>query len=119
MVSRAKSIDLLHDFFSDRSRTKLLEVECNFSDDYLIGHAKRVGLAGEETQEETLQQLLPTVRYDVINEIDAIKDAQFPDHFRITEGISAEQNALALEAFLSVDHDVALGVAQTPYLFVD
>lgn len=113
------SLDLLHDFFSDRSRTKLLEIECNFSDDYLIGHAKRVGLAGEETQEETLLQLLPTVRYDVIYESDAIRDAQFPDHFRITEGISPEQNALALETFLSVDHDVALGVAQTPYLFVD
>ncbi len=42
------NLDLLHDFCADRSVTRLLEVDCNFSDEYLIGHSMRVGLAGEK-----------------------------------------------------------------------
>ncbi len=43
------NIDLLHDFYADRSRTRLLDIDCSFSDDYLRGHARRIGLAGEAT----------------------------------------------------------------------
>ncbi|MDG2340504.1 MAG: DUF5928 domain-containing protein, partial [Paracoccaceae bacterium] len=49
------NIELLHDFFSDRSKTALLEVECDFDDDFLLGHALRIGLAGEMTPEDTLR----------------------------------------------------------------
>ena len=59
------SIDLMQDFFADRSTTRLLEMECVFTDEYLAGHARRVGLAGEQTGPETLAGLLPTIRYDV------------------------------------------------------
>ncbi len=113
------NIDLMQDFYSDRSRTKLLELECEFPDDYLIGHAKRVGLAGEETTPETLKQLLPTIRYDVVYESDRIRDAHFPLHYRLRQSASARENAGPLAAFLSVGEDTALGVAGTPYLFAD
>jgi hypothetical protein len=113
------SIDLMQDFFSDRNTTRLLEVECVFSDDYLIGHARRVGLAGEETTPEALKQILPTIRYDVIHESDRIRDAHFPNHLRISELASVEQNAGPLAQFLSVAPDVARNVAATPHLFVD
>ncbi len=43
------NVDLMQDFYSDRSKTRMLEIECDFTDDYLIGHARRVGLAGEAT----------------------------------------------------------------------
>ena len=56
------NIDLMRDFYSDRSTTRLLEIQCDFSDEYLIGHAKRVGLAGERTSKETIDVLLPTIR---------------------------------------------------------
>ena len=51
------NIDLLHDFYSDRSITQLLEIECEFSDEYLLGHAKRIGLAGERTPTDTVNRL--------------------------------------------------------------
>ena len=113
------SIDLMQDFFSDRSTTKLLEIECGFTDAYLEGHAKRVGLAGEQTSEETMKQLLPTIRHDVIFESDRIRDSNFPNHLRLRENRAAVDNAPVLERFLDVNPETAMQLAETPYLFVD
>jgi len=113
------NMDLLQDFYADRSRTRLLEIDCAFSDDYLIGHAKRVGLAGEHTTPETLNTLLPTIRYDVIFESDRIRDANFANHFRIREGASAEENARALADFLDIPPDKAREIGATDSLFAD
>ncbi len=113
------SLDLMQDFFSDRSTTRLLEIECEFTDEYLAGHARRVGLAGEETSPETLSQLLPTIRYDMIFESDRVRDQNFPNHLRLRQDLSPEENVPAIGEFLTVPADVARGIANTPYLFVD
>ena len=113
------NLDLMQDFFNDRSTTRLLELECEFTDDYLTGHAKRVGLAGEQTAPETVQQLLPTIRYDVVYESDRIRDAGFENHLRVRELASPDENTPPIAEFLSVGDDVARGIAQTPYLFAD
>ncbi len=113
------NVELMEDFFSDRSKTKLLEIECDFSDEYLIGHAKRVGLAGERTTQATLNRLLPTIRNDMTHESDRIRDANFEPHLRIQENLSPEENADRISAFLDIPHDRALQVAQTEYLFAD
>jgi hypothetical protein len=113
------NIDLMQDFFSDRSTTKLLEIQCGLSDDFLSGHARRVGLAGEETPAHALAQLLPTIRADVIFESDQIKDAEFPNHLRIRESATPAENAPALAEFLQVSDETARTLAETPYLFVD
>lgn len=113
------NLDLMQDFFNDRSTTRLLELECEFSDDYLMGHAKRVGLAGDQTADETMAQLLPTIRYDVVYESDRIRDAGFENHSRLRELASPDENTPVIKDFLSVTEDVARGIAQTPYLFAD
>ncbi|UYV37607.1 beta-1,6-N-acetylglucosaminyltransferase [Rhodobacteraceae bacterium D3-12] len=113
------NLDLLHDFCADRSVTRLLEVDCNFSDDYLIGHAMRVGLAGEKTPKETLDRLLPTIRGDMTFESDQIRDADFENHYRIRELDAPEMNADALQNFLAVGHDKAIEIAATDYLYAD
>ena len=113
------SIELMQDFFSDRSTTRLLEIECNMSDEYLIGHAKRVGLAGDQTPPEALAQLLPTIRQDVIFESDRIMDGNFANHLRIRESALPVDNVAALAQFLKVPNETALSLAETPYLFVD
>ena len=113
------NLDLMQDFMSDRSTTRLLEIECVFSDAYLRGHAMRVGFAGEQTPRETLAQLLPTIRYDVVYESDKIGDANFPNYLRLRELGSVDDNAKALREFLSVPDDVARGIAKTDHLFSD
>ncbi len=113
------NLDLMHDFFSDRSQTRLLQIECNFTDEYLSGHARRVGLAGERTTKATLDRLLPTIRNDVLHEADRIRDAGFSHHYRIRQSDSAEINATKLKDFLSLPEDQALRLAQTHHLFDD
>ncbi|MGC8201717.1 DUF5928 domain-containing protein [Aliiroseovarius sp. PTFE2010] len=114
-----KNMDLMQDFNSDRSRTKLLEVECTFSDDYLLGHAKRIGLAGERTPAETIDRLLPTIRGDVLSESDRIRDAEFEHFFRIRQGDPADMNANALSQFLDIPEKTAFSIAETQHLFSD
>ncbi|AGI66386.1 glycosyl transferase family 14 [Octadecabacter antarcticus 307] len=113
------NLDLMQDFFLARSTTRLLELECDFTDDFLIGHAKRAGLAGELTTDETMQQLLPTIRYDVAYESDRIRDAGFINHLRVRELASPDENVRPIAEFLSVSEDVARGISRTPNLFAD
>ncbi|MCH2164756.1 MAG: beta-1,6-N-acetylglucosaminyltransferase [Marinovum sp.] len=113
------NLDLIQDFYGDRSVTRLLEIECKFSDDYLIGHSKRVGLAGETTPEQTLQRLLPTIRNDVLHESDRIRDAELVNHCRIREFDEPDQNARAIAAFLSISNETAADIARTDNLFAD
>ncbi|MBE1283709.1 MAG: glycosyl transferase [Rhodobacteraceae bacterium] len=113
------NLDLMQDFFSDRSVTRMLQIECKFTDEYLIGHALRVGLAGDRTPQATLERLLPTIRNDIVHESDRIRDAGFPRSYRMHEVDSPEDNAHKLTEFLSIPYDQALRIAQTEYLFAD
>ncbi len=111
--------ELMQDFYTDRAKVRLLEIECEFSDAYLIGHAKRVGLASDRTPRDTLERLLPTIRYDVKFESDRIRDLNLPGYSRIRQGASAEENALPLAEFLDIPVETAREIAATQYLFVD
>lgn len=113
------NLDLMHDFFSDRSLTRLLQIDCDFSDDYLSGHARRVGLAGQQATQSTLDRLLPTIRNDITYEADCIRDAGFNHRVHIRQSDSAEINASKLMEFFSVSPDKALQLAQTPHLYED
>ena len=113
------NLDLLEDFCRDRAMTRLLEIECNFTDDYLIGHAMRVGLAGERTPRDTLERLLPTIRNDMVHKSDRIRDAEFGNYYRIRECDGPDTNAVALSKFLATSHDQAIDIARADHLFAD
>ena len=113
------STELMQDFYKDRGRVKLLEIDCAFSDDYLIGHARRVGLAGDRTPPAMIDLLLPTIRYDVRFESDRIRDLNLPGYGRIRQGASVEENTLPLAGFLDIPLEQAREIAATEYLFVD
>lgn len=112
-------LDLCKDFASDRSETKILEVDCAMSDDYLVGHAMRVGLAADNTPSETLQTLLPTIRNDILAESDALRDAAFPEFYRIREKDSVDENAIALASFLSISSEKAAELVRDDTIFAD
>lgn len=112
-------IDLMRDFCTDRATTRLLEIECAFSDSYLVGHAKRTGLAGEHTTQETLDRLLPTIRYDLRHESDRIHGAGFAHLHQIRQDASAAENAVPLAAFLSIAEDAAQAIIAADHLFAD
>ena len=111
--------DLMQDFYNDKAKVRLLEIQCEFSDDYLIGHAKRVGLAGDRSPLEVIQRLLPTIRYDVRFESDRIRDAGFSGFSRIRQSATVDENTVPLAEFLDIPADKAREIAATEYLFVD
>lgn len=113
------AIDLMRDFFTDRARTKLLEIECGFTEDYLIGHARRVGLASDHSPDTVLNQLVPTIRAEIAFERERIRDADFPEVYRMSENQSAESNAVALAGFFGVPETRAERLARTDHLFTD
>ena len=114
------SIELLQDFESDRATVRVLQLDCHFSDAYLIGHARRVGLAGERTPQATLERLLPTIRNDIIFESDRIRDAGFSHFSRLEEGADPSAQADALTAFLpQLSPGQAQEIAAVHYLFSD
>jgi hypothetical protein len=113
------SVELIQDFRQDRSRLRLLEIDCEFTDDYLVGHARRVGLAGAETPVTAMERLLPTIRFDVKFESDRLRDLDLAGHFRMRQGAGLEENAQALAAFLEIPAETAREIAATDYLFVD
>jgi hypothetical protein len=111
--------DLMQDFYNDKAKVRLLEIECEFTDDFLIGHAKRVGLAADRTPQEVLDRLLPTIRYDVRFESDRIRDAGFPSFYQLRERDSVDENTVRLAEFLDIPPEKAREIAGTHYLFVD
>jgi hypothetical protein len=112
-------LDLIQDFYGDRALTRLLQIRCDFSDEYLTGHARRVGLAGAETSEETLARLLPSIRYDIMHEAERMRDGGFAHHHELREGAAEEDNGAALAAFLDLPQEAGRRLAVTPHLFAD
>jgi len=113
------AMDLMQDFFGDRSTTRMLEIQCEFTDDYLTGHSMRIGLAGEQTPQDTLERLLPTIRRDIVNESDRIRDAEFENLSIIRQADGLDEFVPAIAQFLNVTDDVAEKIAHTDHLFAD
>lgn len=112
-------VDLIRDFYMDRAAVHLLEIVCQFDNDYLLGHARRIGLTGARTQPAMLKTLLPAVRNDFMHERDALRDAAFENASRISEIATVSENATALARFLGISLEQATLLAQTPHLFAD
>ncbi len=84
-----------------------------------MGHAMRLGLAGERTPRETLERLLPTIRNDMAHDSDRIRDGGFDNHARMREIDSSAENAQRIAAFLTISPEKARDIAETDHLFAD
>lgn len=113
------NVDLIKDFYSESGTTRLLEIDCIFTDAYLIGHANRVGLATDQTPPDTLARLLPTIRYDMRFESDRLKEVSFDNHHKLREAATADENARHLAAFLDIDISNAQQILAIDHLFSD
>ena len=113
------NLDLVQDFCSDKATTRLLEIECRYSDDYLLGHARRVGLASEHTPQKTLDALLPTIRNDLAHEAERIREAGFANYWLIHETASRSENTARIAEFLSIPKEQAAKVMELDHLFSD
>ncbi|PSK84877.1 core-2/I-Branching enzyme [Limimaricola soesokkakensis] len=110
-------LDLVQELTEDRTDLRVLEIATRIDDAYLRLHAQRLKLA--DTDEAGLDLLMPTLRRQFDGESRALGEAGIARHYRLVEGAPAEDNAKALQAFLDIPADTALGIARTPHLFDD
>lgn len=113
------NIDMMQDFYADRSTTRLLHIDSTYSDDYLLGHAMRVGLVGERTPKDAIARLLPTIHSDVLFESDRIRDAGFERYYNLRETGSVATNSAVLAEFLSISIEKAAEIAEATHIFAD
>ncbi|WP_371156648.1 DUF5928 domain-containing protein [Jannaschia sp. 2305UL9-9] len=113
------NLDLLHDLYGDRTTIRTLLIECDFDEAYLEGHAKRIGLIGDQTPRATIDLLMPTVAQDFAYETLAIREADLPYIYRLRQQDTAEAKANVLAQVFATGPETALAVADTPHLFDD
>jgi hypothetical protein len=113
------NIALMQDFTSDRANTRILEVQCVFDDEYLLGHARRVGFATQDTPGEVIARMLPTLRHEFADETVRIREAEFPRLWRIRQDRSTTENAAVLSDFFGSSPEAGQALAETLYLFAD
>ncbi len=113
------NIGLMKDFMTDRANARILELQCTFDDQYLVGHAQRVGLATDDTPDEVIARMLPTLRHQFHDESVRIRDEEFPRHWRLRQDRDVGENADVLAEFFSTDAGTARQLAETPHLFAD
>jgi hypothetical protein len=113
------NIDLMRDFMSDRANARILELQCVFDDQYLVGHARRVGLATDRTPDEVIQRMLPTLRHEFDDQSVRIREAEFQNHWRLRQDRGLADNAAVLADYFDIDPDTGYALAETPYLFSD
>ncbi len=113
------SADLIQDFNQDKGTVRLLEIDCTFTDDYLIGHAQRVGLASDRSADQTIERLLPTIRHDMKFESDRLRDLGLSGYRRIRQAASLDENTVPLAEFLDISLDQARDILSAEHLFAD
>ncbi|TRW98142.1 beta-1,6-N-acetylglucosaminyltransferase [Paracoccus sp. M683] len=113
------ALPLLSDFTADRAATRILLIDSEFDDDYVRGHIGRVGLAGQHTSAELIERILPTVRADLEDEVERLRDMDFAHFQTISRAQGQAGNAVALAAFLDVPPEIAQELAETPHLLDD
>ncbi len=95
-------LELINDFHADGSSVRVLEVECSFDDEYLAGHAMRKGLIGDNSSDNILNSVLPTLIRDFDRETTALRAAGFPLYFRLGACQNLRQRTSVLAAFLDI-----------------
>ncbi len=113
------NLEIVQDFCADQAVTHILEIECDYSDDYLIGHARRVGLAGENSPAEAVANLLPAIRNSFSYESELIRANSTDQYFRISEGAPRAENEAAVAGFLNISTEQAHAIMALDYLFAD
>ena len=105
------SIDTLEDLRADSCDVKLMEIGCDFDDEYLIGHAQRMGLAIETLSPEMRDDLLRTLRSNIHDESDQLHALDFQVFERVHETSTVEEISAALQRLTYIDHETASQVA--------
>ena len=113
------NIEWIRDVMNDRAKSAILEIKCDFDDDYLRGHAYRVGLASADAPQEVMDRMLPVLRYEFQHQEIQLLEAGFDPHYIMRQSRNSDENLQALAQFFTISQERAQGLLNTPHLFDD
>lgn len=107
------NLETLADFAGDNCEMRVLDIRCNFDDDYLIGHARRIGLSDDRASPETSRSLLTALRSNIRADSEQLQDLGISRLFEVNENSSTDSNAVALAGFLKISQNRAEDIAKS------
>lgn len=113
------NIGAIQDLAQDGCNLRVLELVCELSDDWLSGHAARVGLGSSEDQGDLRTGLMATMRQNIEDEQSDIRDLDLPTHIRVFDSDDAGRLARPLAEAFGISIDGGAALARTPHLFED
>ncbi len=96
------NLETLADFAGDTCEMRVLDVQCDFDDEYLIGHARRIGLSDDRASPETSRSLISALRNNVRGDREELQAIGISHLFEVIEGSNTDSNAIALAGFLKI-----------------
>ena len=113
------SLAAIQDFASDGCRLRLLDLQCDVSDDWLSGHAERVGLGSSRDQGDLREGVMATLRQNILDEQADIRALNLAHHTRIRQGDDPGKLARPFADAFDISIDLGAKLARTPHLFED
>ncbi len=107
------NLDTIADFASDRCQMRVLDVQCSFDDDFLTGHAQRIGLADSNISAEMRGSLTSALRNNMRADLDSLQEMGLSALYMISETASNEANGVALASFMKIPSPRAEKIAQS------
>lgn len=111
--------DVLRDLANDGVDLRVIDLDCSLCDDYLAGHAGRIGLASAVTPSQALAEIIPPLRAQVTRERDALKQIEGANVVTLSEVTPEAENMSVLARALGLDADDAARLTRRATLFKD
>ena len=111
------NIDAIRDFAADGCTLRVLEIEPDISDDWLAGHAERIGLGVPESNGPMHASLMATLRQNIADEQAELRDLGLAHLSRIREGAAPGQMSRAIAEACTISIDAAARIARQDDLF--
>lgn len=120
LCSDPANLDLLEDLAQDEAELRVLDVRCRMTDDWLKGHAERIGIAGGRTSDRQWTRILTALRTDIAEERRRIRLAPVSAYAELIEEAPLPRQCAALASFLSISDQRAAALLDEPArLFAD
>jgi len=113
------NVSAIEDLSRDGCTLRILEIQCEFTDDWLLGHAERIGLGSQAHLGQLNEGLLITLKHNIEDEKSRLRGLNLPNHFRIMDGMEPGPMARPIASALDISVDAGAKAARTPYLFHD
>lgn len=110
-------LDAIRDLATDGCDLNLLEIRCDISDDWLTGHAERIGLGSRSEAGALHAGLMSTLRINIEDESAALRALGLPGYRRINQGDAPGAMARPIADALGISIDAAGRIARRPDLF--